>query len=290
MDDFWEIVLCMPAEFEDAAAAWIPELSPGGFEQREEAEGAAFVLYRPVGTDGEEAVLSQIRQVMSALTGDLSLRIRRVPATDWTERVREGMKPVKVGPVWVVPPWHAGEAAEDAVEVVISSVFAFGTGYHESTRLALRAAAEVICRREVATVLDVGCGTGILAIAALKLGVERAFACDIDPEAVRCAGRNALCNAVSDRLELQCCDVADLGPASWPQSHPLVVANLTAPVILARAGSLRAATEPGGTLVLSGIYRGSCDGVVQALRRASWRIDRELSEGDWSALVCWRLR
>lgn len=288
MDDLWEVSVSVPTGLGDVSAAPIADLSPGGFEQRDGREGRSlFVFYWPVEVADEKTVLCRTMKVMSALTGDAAVHVRQVSGSDWVQCVREGMGPVRVDPVRVVPPWRAGEAPDDTCEVVIAPGLAFGTGYHESTRLALRGAIEVIREGRVAAVLDVGCGTGVLAIAALKLGAGRAFGCDIDPAAVTSARRNAVRNGVSARLTLACCDVSGLAAHCWPSSYPLVIANLTAPIILSRAESLMAVTAPGGKLVLSGLYRELCGGVCDVLG-SGWRVDRELSEGDWRALVCRR--
>ncbi len=289
MDDLWEVAVSIPGDLGDSAVACMSDLSPAGFEQRTGAGGRSVLLfYQPVDADEKEALFARTMKRLSALTGDVRVQIQQVSALDWVDRVRAGMKPVRVGPVWVVPPWHAGEAPDGVAEVVIEPGLAFGTGYHESTRLALRAAIDAIRGKDVTTALDVGCGTGVLAIATLKLGVDTVYACDIDPAAVRSTRCNAEHNDVSGRLRVACSDAACLGDGPWPSSFPLVIANLTAPMILSRAESLRGATGPGGVLILSGLYRDLCERVAEIFGSDGWQVDRELSEGDWRALVCRR--
>ncbi len=288
MDDLWEVAVCIPEELGDAAVACISDLSPAGFEQRTCDGRSVFLFYQPVDADNEGALLSRTMESLTALTGDVTVEIQQVSALDWVDRVQASMKPVRLGPIWVVPPWHAGEAPDGVAEVVIEPGLAFGTGYHESTRLALRAAIDVIRGEEIATALDVGCGTGVLAIATLKLGVATVYACDIDPAAVSSARCNADRNDVSGRLRVACSDAALLDEVAWPSSFPLVIANLTAPMILSRAESLKGATAPGGVLILSGLYRDLCERVAEIFGSDAWRVDRELSEGDWRALVCRR--
>ncbi len=178
-----------------------------------------------------------------------------VPDRDWSAVWKEGLRPVRVGALTVSPPWvDAGPQA-----VVIDPGQAFGTGHHETTTGCLAALQEL----ELAgrSVLDVGTGSGVLAIAAARLGARRVVALDIDPLAVEAAGRNAAANGVDVEVRLGSADaVAGVFDA--------VVANLDTATLGTVARDLRARLGPGATLVVSGVSIERQQEAIAALGRA----------------------
>jgi ribosomal protein L11 methyltransferase len=162
----------------EEARAVLLELLPAGFEEVERGETVELAGY--VGDEGE--------QRLRALFGDV---VSHPVAADWADRWREFHRPVRVGPLWVGPPWERPD--EDAMAVVIDPGRAFGTGAHPTTRLSL----ELLLTLEPASLLDVGCGSGVLAIAAAKLGFAVVEAVDVDPVAVETARVNAARNGVA---------------------------------------------------------------------------------------------
>jgi ribosomal protein L11 methyltransferase len=179
------------------------ELFPEGFEESEAAGGLQLAAY----TDSDGA--RRLREAFGAVEA-----VAVDP--DWADRWREFHRPVRAGPFWVSPPWE--RPPEDELEIVIDPGRAFGTGAHATTRLCLELLAAV---PPSGTLLDVGCGSGVLAIAGAKLGFEPVVALDSDPAAVEAALSNAERNSV--RLDVRLVDaLADpLPPAD------AVVANLT---------------------------------------------------------------
>jgi ribosomal protein L11 methyltransferase len=169
--------------------------------------------------------------------------LRSVPDEDWVARSKSDFVPIRVSPrLWIVPGWHIPPEA-DAVNLVLDPGLAFGTGSHASTRLCLRWLERRITGGE--TVLDYGCGSGILAIAALKLGASRAVGVDIDPDAVATAAANARRNNVAGEfLE---------SSSSLTFTADLVVANILANPLKLLAPILAKRCRRGGQLALSGI-------------------------------------
>ncbi len=179
------------------------ELFPDGFEEVEHPDGVELAAYTDPG--GEE----QIRAAFGGVAAE------QVPA-DWPERWRRFHRPVRVGRLWLGPPWE--EPEDGAVSVVIDPGRAFGTGGHATTRLCLELLAELEPR---GSVLDVGCGSGVLAIAARKLGFAPVMALDRDEQAVAVARANATANGVELEVEL-----GDAERDALPRAD-LAVANIT---------------------------------------------------------------
>jgi ribosomal protein L11 methyltransferase len=191
-----------------------------------------------------------------------------LPDEDWLSAWKRDLKPVEAGPFLVLAPWH--QAQEGFIPLVIEPGMAFGTGHHETTRLALRALAGRV--REGARVLDLGTGSGILAIAAAKLGA-RAMGVDIDPSVIPLARENARRNGVEvEFLE------GSLEALEGP--FDLIVANLFAELHQALMPAYAARLAPGGALLLTGILRSKADGVEEALRAWGFSFQRE-AEGEW---------
>ncbi|GLV49041.1 ribosomal protein L11 methyltransferase [Thermus sp. LT1-2-5] len=197
------------------------------------------------------------------------------PDEDWLEAWRRDLKPALAPPFVVLAPWHAWEGGE--IPLVIEPGMAFGTGHHETTRLALMALARHLAPGE--RVLDLGTGSGILAIAAAKLGAE-AVGVDIDPSVLPQAEENARLNGVFARfLEGSLEEALPLGP------FDLLVANLFAELHQAFAPRYGEALAPGGRLLLTGILKEKAPLVREALRDAGFFPLEEAEEGEWVLLA-----
>lgn len=206
--------------------------------------------------------------------------VEPLPAIDWLARNRESFRPVTVGPFQVRRPEHMPKPG--ALPLIIEAATAFGTGEHATTRGCLLALADVARRRAVRRVLDVGTGSGVLAIAAARLGARRIVATDIDPEAVRVARFHARLNGVASRMRL---DVAD-GVRRAPRApYDLILANILARPLHAMARDLAALLAPGGTIVLSGLLREQERQVAARYRSAGLPIARRYLMEGWSTLA-----
>lgn len=182
-------------------------------------------------------------------------RVERVEDADWVRLTQSQFQPLQITPrLWVVPSWHAAPDPA-AVNIVLDPGVAFGTGAHPTTRLCLRWLDEVVTPD--ADVLDYGCGSGILAIAAMKLGARSARGIDIDPQAVLAAQDNAGRN----RVQASFAAAADDAPVEPAQ---IVVANILANPLTVLAPLLARLTSPGGRIALSGILVEQTQSVLDA--------------------------
>jgi len=243
-------------EIRDATTAPMPGLA-------RPAAGRAILVAFFVSRDAAEAA-------RAARGGELA----EVPDQDWSETWKAGFHAVTVGRVFVRPSWIDAPVPAGAVEIVLDPGMAFGTGTHPTTSLCLSALAELV--GPGVAVLDVGTGSGLLAIAAAKLGAARAAGTENDPVALEVARENAERNGVALELHLQ-------APDAVPGSFDLVVANILANTLVELAPAVASKLTPGGTLLLSGILAGQeaevraayvAQGLVAAPDRAhdEWRL------------------
>jgi len=256
----------------------IAELADLGFDAFEREEGAV-VAYGPVAVwtgVAREAVADWLR----ARGLDEAVEEEAIPATNWNARWEATIEPIPVGRFVVAPTWAPIPGAyADRVPLRIDPKMSFGTGYHESTRLALRFTPGLV--RSRARVLDAGTGTGILAIAALRLGAAEAVAFDIDPWAVENATENAALNGVADRIELR-----EGGLEVVPEAgFDLAFANINRNVLEAMLPDLAAKLAAGGRLVLAGLLRTDRDGMLAAVEAAGLALYDEATENEWWACV-----
>ena len=215
------------------------------------------------------------------------LRTRVVHEADWANAWKAYFPVLRVGRRLVIrPTWRRHKAVADELVLALDPGMAFGTGLHPTTRLCLAMLEAVADRGEAlesARVLDVGCGSGILAIAAIRLGAARAVGVDIDPIAIEATAANAKRNGIARRIR------ARVG--SLPSGDPpfeVVVANLIAGVLVPLAGPLHDELRPGGVLVASGIFIDREAEVRAAFETAGLVVDGRLDEGDWVALEAHR--
>jgi ribosomal protein L11 methyltransferase len=204
--------------------------------------------------------------------------VAEVPDEDWGEGWKKDFKPLDVGRVRVRPSWIEEAPPPGAVEVVIDPGMAFGTGSHGTTSLCLAALSDLLGARPGATVLDVGTGSGLLAIAARKLGAGRVAANDVDPKAVEVARENAAANAVA--LEI----VGDPLPRI-AGTFDVVVANILANTLVELAPEIAAKLAPGGVVLLSGLLAPQEDEVRRAYVALGLVPLPSRREGEWSLLA-----
>ena len=208
---------------------------------------------------------------------------RSIPDQDWTALWKQQIQVLHLGRrVVIKPSWRPYAAAEDEIVLEMDPGMAFGTGLHPTTQLCI-AAIEDFAQPGM-TVLDIGTGTGILAMVAAHLGVGRVLAVDNDEDAVVAARRNILANELKDRIELQHGSLSDVRGA-----FDLVVANILAPVIITMAESgLAQRVNRGGVLVVSGILEEQIEDVVEALQKNGLHVTERRLQEEWAALVAKR--
>jgi ribosomal protein L11 methyltransferase len=214
-------------------------------------------------------------------------QFKTIARQDWSEAWKQHYRPVAIGRRLLVVPAWLDSPDPSRVAVRIDPGMAFGTGTHPTTQLCLQLLDELVDPAGTDRLIDVGCGSGILAIAALLLGAGCALGVDTDPQAVAAAHQNAAANQVTDRLEVSLGSIQEILAGQFSiRRAPLVVANILAPVLIRLLGEgLGELLEPGGQLLLSGILDVQTQGVIEAARLAGFRLERHIQEGDWVALT-----
>lgn len=215
-------------------------------------------------------------------------RYRFVDEQDWAEAWKVNYHPLRLGRhIFIRPSWVSeadAPAQPGDVVIALDPGMAFGTGTHPSTQLVLEAAEDLLEALPGASVLDLGCGSGILAIAAAKLGAAGVCALDTDPMAVRITGENAQLNGVGERIEteLGSLDLLVNTPSGAPRAFDVALVNILAKVIIAMCGQgLGEVVKPGGVAVFGGIILEQADDVESALRAAGLTPYRRRLSGDW---------
>ncbi|MEO8251502.1 MAG: 50S ribosomal protein L11 methyltransferase [Chloroflexota bacterium] len=231
----------------------------------------------PAAIDATEKALWHLQAFGLRPLGDL--RVRSVDEADWEEAWKDGYAPQRIGRVVIVPSWTSEPIGADEVELRLDPGMAFGTGLHPTTRGCLLMLQRVSPMPSV--VLDVGSGSGILALAALRLGAERAVCWDTDPVAVTATLANAVANGLGEHLAAH---VGTLPAEPGGGRYALVLANLVAAVLIDFALPLAAHTASGGTLVASGIIAQRGAEVLTALRSAGFELLDRLDDGEWISL------
>ena len=265
------------AEQAETVLAELLELAPSGVEEVDAPDGHEGVVeYAVYGAPGELPELGAFR----AHAGDALVEVltEDVP-DDWNERWKRFYFPVLVaGRIYVRPPWEQPAQRGGVDEVVIDPGGAFGTGTHATTRMCLELMLEAQASRGRSFV-DLGCGSGVLAIAAAKLGFEPVLGIDADRAAIDEADRNARANYV--QVELRHMNLrGDPGPLA-----DVAAANLTARLLEVVAADWAARGERPGALIASGMLRGEADSVAAAFAKAGMSERRRLVAGDWAAFL-----
>lgn len=237
--------------------------------------------------------VAQIRIAMAELKqahpeyAPLLLTMDNVSDSDWENNWQQFYKPMEIGErLLVIPEWETCDP-KGRITVTLNPGLTFGTGSHATTRLCLRTLDKLVCGGE--TVLDLGCGSGILSIAALRLGASHAFACDIDDKCVDVAYENAALNGIGK--ETYTVRWGDVTKDSQLQKemgggYDIVVANIVADVIIALSTEVRPYLKDNGYFLTSGIIDDRADEVESALRSAGWEIiERNCDEG-WYSFLC----
>jgi ribosomal protein L11 methyltransferase len=240
-------------------------LAPGGFEERDLGDVVEYAIY---GAPGE---LPDIGSLDAAVGGAVVEVVTSEVGDDWAERWRDWHRPLDVGPLRVRPPWEP--ARPGALDVVIDPGQAFGTGSHPSTRLTLELLVDLPAGGPLA---DWGCGSGILAVAAARLGFDPVLACDVEPQAVAATLAAAAANDVSVKPS-RC----DLRRAAGPWA-PTVTANLVRPLLLEVAARIE---RPPERLIASGLEVAEVDDVVAAFARHGLGLEARRDGDGWSAIL-----
>ena len=211
---------------------------------------------------------------------------KQIADQNWMEAWKQYYKPILIGQRLLILPAWMESPAPDRIAIKIDPGMAFGTGTHPTTQLCLELMEIAFVKGQTSNVIDVGCGSGILSIAALKLGAKKVLGVDIDAESVKNSRENADTNGVGEELTLGVGSVQEIRDGKFEFSKaPLVVANILAPVIvrLFDAG-LADLIEENGAIILSGILQEQEQNVIEAGQAKGLKMNERRQMGDWVAL------
>ncbi len=295
-----EISLLVDGELGEAVAEVLDRFTSGGVVvesgvkfMNDEDEGTPNGPVKVYGYLVNDAQIEERRQKVEEALWHLHA-IRELPKPEykpiadenWMAAWKDHYHPIPIGKKLLILPAWIKQEDKTRIAVKIDPSMAFGTGTHPSTQLCLELIEEYT--QPGAPVIDIGCGSGILSIAALKMGASRALAVDIDPASVKATGENAESNGVLDKVECGQGSVVEVKGGRYSiKQAPVVLANILAPVLIrlfdAGMGDL---VEPGGVIILAGILAGQADSVIESAGCHGLTFVEKRQSGDWVALVC----
>lgn len=247
-----------------------------------------------VATFYSDELIEKIRKGLEEVSGFVdigsgAIRISETENTDWANKWKDFFHTFRIGEnIVVAPAWEEPEniGAEDIV-IKIDPGVAFGTGTHETTRLCVEELQKYV--KEGIEILDVGCGSAILTIAAIKLGANRGYAMDIDPVAVKSAKENLEINDITgDLVKLETGNLLEdkaLAKELYKKQYDIVVANILAPVLVPLTPVIVPALKEGGYYICSGIVSELADTVVEAIEKSGLKLLSKNQDNDWVCLV-----
>ena len=230
------------------------------------------------------AILQDIREAQERSEGFVSFGTledtkRVVDGDDWIDVWKKHFRPIHLGKIVVVPEWIEYTPEKDEQVVLLDSNMAFGTGEHETTSMCVELMQDYIAPESVC--IDVGCGSGILGISALKLGAGKAYLTDIDPIAVESALHNCKLNGVAENAVVAHSNLLD----DTAVQGDIMMANITGEVLKMLAPSIPKNLKPDGVLILSGIIESRLEMVKTAYEGVGMKVVYEKRNGEWFALV-----
>ena len=236
--------------------------------------------------DETPSILEKLRAFLPTLRaecqfdlGTLEVTVQNVQDTDWNENWKKYYKPFRAGKHLVIKPsWETWEKQEGDLIIELDPGMAFGTGTHETTALCVELIEDYY---KGGTLLDVGTGSGILALCAAKLGADKITAVDIDPDAVRVARENAQRNGVADKIDVREGDLIQ----GLNESFDFAAANILAPIVKLLLPPMYKHTQPGGYFICSGILKEQEEDVCAAIAQAGYTLLEVRRRNDWVAMA-----
>ena len=260
----------------------IPDLEQLGCLGFQDTDNALICYFDKSGWDATryDRFLSLLKQTLESFSINPEFGIKVVRERNWNEDWEKTLTPIEVGDRFVIrPSWTKPGDRSGKIDLLIDPKMSFGTGYHESTRLILALLEHHLIKGD--RLLDVGTGTGILAIAGIKLGARSAIGNDIDAWAIDNARENIILNDVGQNI-----DITENGLESFPSSgFDIICANIMSSTILQMLPELRRIAQPGARLLLSGLLRTERDTIVAALQSYGFIPIEERTENEWIAIA-----
>ena len=292
--------ISVPADLSDAVGNFLTETgaqgvfqqtlepqSPGDFPESPACESVNAYFPEDARVEKRLAAVQKYLESLSELFPDLakpSLRTENISDPDWGEQWKKYFKPIRVSSSIIVKPtWERYAPSSRDIVIEIDPGMAFGTGQHASTRMCIEALEDIILKDRTVKgwkVLDVGCGTGILGITAAKLGAEEVICLDIDRKAVSIARENAAINHVEEHLR-----ICDQDAAAFNEPRNLIIANLTAKLLLKLCPHLVHLLMPQGYLIVSGIIEQDAKAIEESFCGAQLISSKVITEKEWLCYI-----
>lgn len=271
MQEFYYMLVVKPSSHYDLFSDFLVDILPVGFEETDEG----FIIRSEEDLETISWGIEQFTEALQRATGeviDVDMNLTKEKNDDWIAHYQNAITPVEIDPFYIHPTWT--EPQEGKLNIAIDPALAFGTGHHPTTASCLRAVAKYV--KEGDEVMDVGCGSGILAIAAIRKGAI-VDACDTDPLSVENATLNASQNNITYRRLWE-------GPIQESSSqYDVIIANIVADVLVFIATDLKKRLREGGILILSGIMDKYEDKVLRAYK--TFELTERIVENEWVTLV-----
>jgi ribosomal protein L11 methyltransferase len=293
----WRISVATSLEAEDAVAELLETIfnsSASSYFNVETQTGVVAVYFsekRFLSREVREEISAGLRRIKNCglKIGAGKIKAAKVRREDWAESWKRHFQPIEIGALLLVKPsWSKKRPRKNQAVVILDPGLSFGTGQHPTTEFCLREIVAAVCNRRnqrsqtaaTKSFLDIGTGSGILAMAAAKLGCNPVRAFDFDPEAVRIARANARVNGVAQKLKITRGDVAKLS-TSPSRRFDLICANLISNLLIAERKRIAAQLSPGGTLVLAGILKSEFGEVQKNYGELGLKLVSARSEKEW---------
>lgn len=261
-----------PLDRIEQVLAWLDDDSPTAVEDRPDGVRVFFA---------EAADRDRAAQRLRAIAPDATCAGVDVPDEDWAARSQSTLRSIRVGRFVISPPWDRQDGGDD-LQIVIQPSMGFGTGHHPSTRLCLQLLQRLSL--DGRSVLDAGTGSGVLALAAARLGATCVVGIDTDPDALGSAGENIALNGLTGRVVLE---RIELGREGVRPAGPFdaILANLTGAMLVRQAPALCALTTAGGTLIVSGVESHEAEAVIRAFAASHADLVDRADDGGWVGLM-----
>lgn len=271
MQDYYYMLVVKPSSHLELFSDFLSDVVPIGFEETDDG----FIIRSEEDLETVSWGIEQFSEALQRAVGeviDVELTLTKEPTGDWIAQYQQAITPIEISPFYIHPTWELPK--EGALNIVIDPALAFGTGHHPTTASCLQAIASYVS--EGNRVLDIGCGSGILGMAAMKKGAI-VDACDTDPLSVE----NATLNAVQNNLIYRSLWEGPVNETN--ETYDVIMANIVADVLVFIASDLKKRLRTGGKLILSGIMDKYEDKVLRAYQ--TYELTERIAQNEWVSLV-----